>query len=164
MSNATEYAEFIELLELFSQSDLASDRIQTETDAAVLQTVATRKAEFASTKAVRDEAEEKIKALAALEESRGALLAVQNLQRRAREVSHAIEKAAAVFEGEKQKCLKRLYPLGIISRALKNIRKFLGGNYFSKRDLERLLPLINMARILADLIDRRILDEKGNVV
>ena len=64
MSNATEYAEFIELLELFSQSDLASDRIQTETDAAVLQTVATRKAEFASTKAVRDEAEEKIKALA----------------------------------------------------------------------------------------------------
>ncbi|MBX3721113.1 MAG: hypothetical protein KF713_04675 [Turneriella sp.] len=115
-------------------------------------------------KKIREIETEVGKALAALEESRGALLAVQNLQRRAREVSHAIEKAAAVFEGEKQKCLKRLYPLGIISRALKNIRKFLGGNYFSKRDLERLLPLINMARILADLIDRRILDEKGNVV
>ena len=104
------------------------------------------------------------KALIAFEESRGVLLSVNNLGRRVREVNEAIAKASLVFENEKQKCLRRIYPFGVLSRALKAIRRFFGGNYFSKRDLDTLLPLLNMARILADLIDQKILDEKGNVV
>lgn len=104
------------------------------------------------------------KALIAFEESRGVLLTLNNLERRVTEVREAITKATAVFENERQKCLRRIYPLGVLSRALKGIRRFFGGNYFSKRDLNTLLPLLNMARILADLIDQKILDEEGNVV
>lgn len=104
------------------------------------------------------------KALIVFEESRGVLLTVNNLGRRVREISEAITKTNLVFENEKEKCLRRIYPLGGLSRALKAIRRFFGGNYFSKRDLDTLLPLLNMARILADLIDQKILDAKGNVV
>lgn len=104
------------------------------------------------------------KGLVALEESRGAMLSVNNLEHRAAEVTDAIAKTSAIFEGEKQKCLKKLYPLGSVSRAMRAIRKFFGGNYFSERDLDTLLPLLHMARILADLIDQKILDAEGNVI
>jgi hypothetical protein len=114
-------------------------------------------------KKIREIETEISKALIAIEESRGALLSVTNLERRAEEVTLAIRKTAVTFEAEKQKCLERIYPLGMFSRMLKTIRKFFGGNFFSKYDLVMLMPLLNMARILADLIDQRLLDEKGNL-
>ncbi len=114
-------------------------------------------------KKIREIETEISKALIAIEESRGALLSVNHLERRAAEITQAIGKTAAVFEAEKQKCLERIYPFGIFSRMLKNIRKFLGGNFFSKYDLVMLMPLLNMARILAELIDQKILDEEGNL-
>lgn len=115
-------------------------------------------------KKVREIEAEMARVFAALEETRGTQLSVIHLRRRTEEITLAVDKAAAVFESERVKSLKLLYPLGWFSRTLKSIRKFFGGNYFSKNDLEILMPVINMARILADLIDRRILDEEGNLL
>lgn len=88
---------------------------------------------------------------------------LENIQRRANEVAGTTAKTAETFKVELVRALKRILPLGIFSRWLKALRRLCGGNYFSRHDVEVIAPVLQMAEMLAKLIDQKILDEDGKV-
>jgi hypothetical protein len=88
---------------------------------------------------------------------------LENMERRAVEITTATKKAAYAFSHELLRAHKRLFPLGFLSRWFKGLRKLLGGNYFSRRDVAILSPLLQLAELLAKLIDQQVLDGEGKV-
>lgn len=97
------------------------------------------------------------------EKMQGRQILLANLRRRVDEISAATQKAQEAFAAELQKSLRRIFPLGFLSRWLKASRQFLGGSYFSRRDVEVIGPLLQIGEMLAKLIDQQILDKDGKV-
>ncbi len=88
---------------------------------------------------------------------------LENMQRRANEIAGASVKTGETFAVELNRVQKRIFPLGLVSRWVKALRRLLGGNYFSRRDVEIIGPLLQLGEMLAKLIDQKILDEDGKV-
>lgn len=88
---------------------------------------------------------------------------LKNMDCRAVEIATATEKTAHAFTRQLARAQKQLFRLGFFSRWFKGWRKLLGRNYFSRRDVAILSPLLQLAEMLAKLIDQKILDANGNV-
>lgn len=97
------------------------------------------------------------------EKIRARQMLLENMQRRAAEIAAATAKTAEAFVAELNRAQKRIFPFGIFSRWFKALREVLGGNYFSRRDVGVIGPLLQVAELLAKLIDQKILDDNGNV-
>jgi len=104
--------------------------------------------------------------IANVEKQRGEIISQQTIlsaaQKRIAELSAAITKASETFAAELGFTVRRLCPFGRLSRLLKQLRRFFGGNYFSARDLEVIAPMLRIAELLAELIDQKVVDEQGN--
>lgn len=97
------------------------------------------------------------------EKMRGRQILLANLQRRADEISVATQKAQEAFAAELRKALRSIFTFGFLSRWFKALRQFLRGNYFSRRDVQLIGPLLQIGEMLAKLIDQQILDKDGKV-
>jgi hypothetical protein len=103
-------------------------------------------------------------ALAAIEQTRGTQLMLEGLNRRIDEVIRSIGKAQSTFRDEFKSAYRQLYPLGFLSRVYRQLRKLFGRKYFSDKDLEIVSPLLQIAAVLARLVDQRLLDKNGNIL
>jgi|GEM_PF-2676867 len=97
------------------------------------------------------------------EKIRGRQILLTNLQQRAAEIGMTTLKTQEAFTVELRSSLKRIFPWRFLSRCFKTLRRYLGGNYFSRRDVEAIAPLLQIAEMLAKLIDQKILDADGKV-
>lgn len=104
--------------------------------------------------------------IANVEKQQGEIISQQTIlsaaQKRIAELSAATTKGGETFAAELGFTVRRLYPFGRLSRLLKRLRRFFGGNYFSARDLEVIAPMLQIAELLAKLIDQKVVDEQGN--
>ena len=89
---------------------------------------------------------------------------LEGLERRIREVSISIEKARCTFQTEFDRAYATLFPYGIFSKAIRHFRKWFGGKFFHDADLETISPLLQIAALLASLIDQKLLDDNGNIL
>jgi hypothetical protein len=84
------------------------------------------------------------------------------VDRRAAELARSIGKASDTFLIQLRATERAVFPFQSLSRAFRSVRRFFGGKYFSEADLKEISPLLQIAAGLAELIDVRIMDEKGN--
>lgn len=83
------------------------------------------------------------------------------LGRRAEELDGTILHAADVFDAEFRTTYAGVYPLGVLSKAWRWIKRLLGKRYFNDADLRLIAPLLQMGSKLAVMIDTKILDKEG---
>lgn len=85
------------------------------------------------------------------------LLLMNATEERAKEVIDSLIKARAVFNRELNKSYKKIYPIPLISSIIKSIRKnILRMNYFSKKDMEEIQYIGQIATNFADIIDSKV--------
>lgn len=81
------------------------------------------------------------------------------VSRRARELCRSLDKASMVFDLEVDKVFRKIYPVPLFSKFIKIIRnKVFGRGYFSKKDLEHISYLGDLATKLAILIDTKVIE------
>ena len=77
--------------------------------------------------------------------------------KRAIEIIDSLEKAKEVFEIELKKSYKKIYPIPVISALLRFIRKnIFRMSYFSKKDLDEIAYIGEIARNFAQIIDSKV--------
>lgn len=88
----------------------------------------------------------------------GQQVLIQALQLRLEEINRATQKCSGTFALEFQRARRRLFPLGFLSRAWKRLRQILGLGYYGRGDLLVLSSVLQMAELLAGLIDLKVLE------
>ncbi len=119
---------------------------------------------ISASKSVKEIAEATTKALAAISHYNELALRLDAVDRRSGELTRSIEKATDTFKVRFRSVYRIVFPFGFFSRAFRSARRFFGGKFFSEQDLLSISPLLQIAAALAELIDVRIIDEKGNIV
>ncbi len=105
-----------------------------------------------------------MKAIKAIATYKQTLLSLNALQRRANEISGAVERAGDVYEREYHSAHSILFPWGIFSRVKRTIRRVLGRPFFNEQDLHVIAPFLQMAAELAQLVDTKPLNEEGEII
>lgn len=88
------------------------------------------------------------------------ILKMELIEERSGEILLSLQKTREVFDGELKKVYKSIYPIPVISKLVKWIRKnVFRRNYFSTKDLEHIQYIGGLATDFATLIDTKVFDE-----
>lgn len=106
-------------------------------------------------------AEETTNALRAIDAMEKALLAIDIVDQRARELTEVLARTRDTYLHQYHLTLKRVYRWGWLSRAFRWLRKLFGKDYFSASDLSLIQSFLQCAAAFAKILDQRVLDQQG---
>lgn len=87
------------------------------------------------------------------------LLAFDLIEKRSNEIGLSISKFEQVFNIEFKKVYRAIYPIPLISRLIKSLKKNFGFNYFNSKDLKQIQYIGKISTDFAKLIDTKVLLE-----
>jgi len=89
---------------------------------------------------------------------KGNLLAFDLLEKRGEEIVRGIEKSMEVFDSEFKKVYKFIYPIPIISKLFKKIKKYFGSDYFNESELEQIDYILKILFDSLKMVDTKVIE------
>ena len=93
-----------------------------------------------------------------------AKLAIDLISSRTDELTISIQKAQKAFIASYKIVSRKIYPIPILSRLIKWVKKKFGHNYYTENDLMEIAQLGKIAKDFAAMIDTKIIDNDGRLI
>jgi hypothetical protein len=113
---------------------------------------------FSANKEIKKIKEKEEEAYKIMGQIKGNLLAFDLLEKRGEEIVRGIEKSMEVFDSEFKKVYKFIYPIPIISKLFKKIKKYFGSDYFNESELEQIDYILKILFDSLKMVDTKVIE------
>ena len=113
---------------------------------------------YSANKKIKEIKEKELDILGDIEKIEGVILSYKLIDERSNESLRCLDKGLSAFDSELRRCYKFLYPIPIISRAIKSIRNLCRINYFTKTELIEISRLLDLTKGVITIVEAKIVD------
>lgn len=114
---------------------------------------------LSANKKIKKLEEEMLQIIVSIDQTENNILRLALLDKRSEELYISLKKSQQIFDNEFKSVYKRIYPLGVLTKLYKVIRKRItGGKYFTLQDTKEISYLGGLASDFAILIDTKIIE------
>ncbi len=115
-------------------------------------------------KKIREIEEQMLEVVKMIEQYCKAKLAIELIGSRTEELTISLKKAQKAFIVSYKISARKIYPIPILSRIVKWLKKKFGYNYYTENDLHEIAQLGKIAKDFAAIIDTKIIDNDGRLI